>query len=107
MSNAGGVSGLTTDAAANLWVVDSGNSRILEFFTPLKITAVSGSGDEVADRVIGQGADFAKNACNQGATANAKTLVPLSGRSPLTRRETCGWRIAATIASWNIALRWR
>jgi sugar lactone lactonase YvrE len=46
--------GLATDSAGNLWIADTNNSRILEFNTPYLKTSVAGSGDTIADLVLGQ-----------------------------------------------------
>jgi sugar lactone lactonase YvrE len=59
--------GLAVDANDNLYVADEANNRVLEYNTPLKVTAVAGSGDTTADLVFGQGAtgtDFADVKCN-------------------------------------------
>jgi hypothetical protein len=64
--NTGGISasslctplGLALDAAANLYVSDSSNNRVLEYDTPL-------AGNTVADLVIGQ-PDFVTNSSNTG-----------------------------------------
>jgi NHL repeat len=62
--------GVAVDPADNLYIADLNNSRVLEFNTPLKHTAVPGSGDAVGDMVFGQGGDFTSAAGNFG------TLVP-------------------------------
>jgi len=45
---------ISVDNAGNLYVADRGNSRVLIYLTPYTVTAVSGSGDTVADLVLGQ-----------------------------------------------------
>ncbi|HYL58731.1 MAG TPA: choice-of-anchor D domain-containing protein [Candidatus Acidoferrales bacterium] len=62
-----GPDGLAVDAAADLFVADVSNSRVLEFNQPLAtLNAQTGAGDTTADRVFGQGAAgtvFTTNAC--------------------------------------------
>jgi sugar lactone lactonase YvrE len=59
---------VAVDAAGNLYVADSGNSRLLEYNTPLTIGTT-------ADRVFGQGDSFTSGGCNFGATsASADSL---------------------------------
>src|SRR5438309_2338863 len=41
---------VAVDAAGNLYVADNNNNRVLEYNTPLTMTATPGSGDTVADR---------------------------------------------------------
>jgi hypothetical protein len=65
--------GVTLDAAGDLYVADSfadqgHNNRVLKYYTPLKATAQSGSGDTTADRVFGQADNFTSNLCNFGGT---------------------------------------
>ncbi len=57
-------SGVAVDAAGNLYVADQGNNRVLEYLTPLAATAVAGSGDTKADRVLGQFNSFTTAECN-------------------------------------------
>ena len=59
-------SGVALDASNNLYIADSTNSRVLEYNTPLTVTGTSGSGDETADVVFGQGGSFASSSCNNG-----------------------------------------
>ncbi len=76
--NAGGLSatslcnpaGVAVDGAGNLYVAEYGNSRILEYDTPL----VS---DTTADRVFGQGGSFVTNACNGGGVSATSLCNPL------------------------------
>jgi NHL repeat len=59
--------GVEVDGAANLYVGDSDNQRVLEYDSPLTT-------DTIADRVFGQ-PDFSSNVCNQGAAfPSASTL---------------------------------
>jgi sugar lactone lactonase YvrE len=71
---------VAVDRGGNLYVADSGNNRVLEFFTPTGATnpncpGSGGSpgcpGDLVADRVFGQGAadNFATNSCGLGSAS--------------------------------------
>lgn len=68
--------GLAVDPTGNLYVVDSGNNRILRFPRPFSQT-----GDQLPDLVLGQ-KSFATNAANQGlaftAGATASTLNYIS-----------------------------
>ncbi len=72
MQNKGGVSdnslsspnGIAADAAGNVYIADSSNNRVLEFNTPLRVTAVPGSGDTTADLVFGQSGLFNQFSCN-------------------------------------------
>jgi sugar lactone lactonase YvrE len=66
-----GPQGVAVDAAGNLYVADTGNRRALEYDTPLTITSTPGSGDTIADRVFGQGNNFASTLCNLFGTAPA------------------------------------
>ena len=50
--------GVSFDDAGNLYAADQGNARVLEFFTPLTVTATAGSGDTNADVLWGQGGDM-------------------------------------------------
>jgi sugar lactone lactonase YvrE len=71
--NAGGVSAkslcngwsVAVDAAGNVYVADTNNSRVLGFVSPLTT-------DGVADIVLGQGGSFTSATCNNGGvTANS------------------------------------
>ncbi|HZO82632.1 MAG TPA: choice-of-anchor D domain-containing protein [Candidatus Binataceae bacterium] len=58
------------DAAANLFVADTGNNRVLEYNTPLNSTSgESGAGDTLAELVFGQNLSFTTRACNNGQMA--------------------------------------
>ena len=64
-------SGLAVDAASNLYVIDSGNNRILRY--PFNQTT--------ADLVVGQG-DFNRNLVNQGQAAPAASTINLGNGLP-------------------------
>ncbi|MGA8794831.1 NHL repeat-containing protein, partial [Candidatus Binatus sp.] len=65
--------GVTVDSSGNLYVADYGNSRVLEYNTPLTT-------DTTADRVFGQDDSFSSSDCNFGATsASAHSLCSPSG----------------------------
>ena len=51
---------MAVDGAGNVYVADSGNSRVLEYDKPLA------GGDTVADEVFGQPNGFAAAGCNRG-----------------------------------------
>jgi sugar lactone lactonase YvrE len=70
MCNPGGVA---IDTSGNLFVADSGNSRVIEIDAPL-------SGTQDAVRVFGQAGDFTASGCNRGAAApGASTLCAPAG----------------------------
>ena len=62
------------DASGNLYVSDTDNARVLEYNTPLTVTAIPGSGDTTADLVFGQ-LDFFSSQPNQAGGLSASTLV--------------------------------
>src|SRR5262245_22395080 len=76
--NLGGVSatslcnplGIAVDAAGNVYVADSGNSRVLEYNTPL-------ASGVTADRVFGQSGSFTSNACNLGGVTASSLCTPV------------------------------
>jgi sugar lactone lactonase YvrE len=71
-----GPAGVAVDSSNNLYVSDLGNNRVLIYFTPFTQTAsISGSGDTIADLVIGQG-DFSSSGCN---APSAETLCNPNG----------------------------
>ncbi len=74
-------SGVAVDSSGNLYVSDTGNSRVLEYNTPLVSTGQPGSGDKIADQVFGQAGNFTTGQCNQGAQnlANSGTLCRPGG----------------------------
>jgi hypothetical protein len=59
--------GLALDAAGNLYIADSGASRVLEYNTPLNPSSgETGAGDTIADAVFGQNGIFGTKGCNDG-----------------------------------------
>jgi sugar lactone lactonase YvrE len=74
-------SGVAVDAFNDLYVADTSNSRVVEFHTPRTVTAVPGSGDNVADTVFGQGNNFFSTGCNfsDGSTPSPDTLCRPTG----------------------------
>src|SRR5208282_3873309 len=62
-----GPTGVALDSANNLYVADTGDNRVLEYNTPLLATQTAGSGDNVADLVLGQSGSFTQNGCNLGS----------------------------------------
>jgi sugar lactone lactonase YvrE len=61
------------DTAGDAFIADAGNARVLEFNTPLTLTAAPGSGDAIADRVFGQADNFTAGACNFAGSPAAST----------------------------------
>ncbi len=85
-TNLGGVSadslwapqGLAVDPSGDLFVLDSGNNRVLLYFAPLPLTGGTpgtpgSTADTTADVVFGQ-TSFSANQCNQGGAASTSTL---------------------------------
>ncbi len=71
--------GLLVDSHGHLWVVDSGDNRILRYPRPFEQT----EGIAVPDLVVGQ-KDFSTRAINQGLAApNETTLAFMTGTTPL------------------------
>jgi hypothetical protein len=62
--------GVAVDHAGNVYVADLGNSRVLEYNTPLTT-------DVTADQVFGQGNSFASNNCDFDTDTNSSTAVDL------------------------------
>ncbi len=62
-----GPMGVALDSAGNLYVADTGDNRVLEYHTPLLATQTAGSGDNVADLVLGQSGSFTQNGCSLGS----------------------------------------
>ena len=57
------------DASGNLYVADEGNSRVLEYNTPL-------STDTTADLVFGQGGSFTSAVINSGGVSASSLYYP-------------------------------
>jgi hypothetical protein len=70
-------SGVAVDSAGNLYVADDSNNRVLEFYTPEKVTGTSGSGDTTADLVFGQ-SSFTVNSPNNGGISAHTLWNPVS-----------------------------
>src|SRR5262249_37501862 len=69
--------GIALDSHDNLYVADYSNNRVLEFNTPLTMTATPGSGDAVADLVFGQGgSNFNAIAANSGGISASGLYAP-------------------------------
>ncbi len=65
---------VAVDTNGNVFVMDAGNNRVLEYFDPLgALNATTGAGDVIADRVFGQ-TNFSSNGENQGGAATSTTL---------------------------------
>ncbi len=60
------------DPTGNLYVVDAGNNRVLEYDQPFTT-------DTQPDRVFGQGGSFTSSACNQDGSISAATLCNPTG----------------------------
>lgn len=58
--------GVSVDRQGHLYVADASNHRVLQYEAPLT--------DAQADRVLGQGGNFATVACNLGGSRSASTL---------------------------------
>jgi sugar lactone lactonase YvrE len=61
--------GIAVDGAGNLYVVDLGNSRVLEYDSPFTT-------DTQPDRVFGQGGSFAASTCNKGGISAESLCAP-------------------------------
>jgi len=79
-------SGVATDAGGNLYVTDAGNSRVLEYNTPL-------STDTTADTVFGQAGSFTSNECNSDSGGFD---------TPSTANDLCSPTGVATDAGGNL-----
>lgn len=66
--------GVAVDSSNNLYVADFSNNRVLVYFTPFAKTSVAGSGDAIADVVIGQGGNFVSRGCNTNGTPTSRGL---------------------------------
>jgi len=64
-------------SSGNLYVADRDNNRVLEYNTPLLVTATPGSGDTTADLVFGQGGSFTSNTQNNGGTSASSLFAPV------------------------------
>jgi sugar lactone lactonase YvrE len=64
------------DKFNNLYVADFSNNRVLEYNTPLSVTAVAGSGDTTADHVWGQGGSFTTLTCDNGGVSASSLCAP-------------------------------
>lgn len=66
--------GVALDTAGNLFIADSGNSRVMEIDAPLE-------GTQAATRVFGQAGNFTASGCNQGTSSapGASTLCAPAG----------------------------
>src|SRR5580704_2154705 len=69
--------GVALDPADNLYVTDVDNGRVLEYNTPLTVTATPGSGDTTADLVFGQGGSFASAGCNSDNNGGQSSAIDL------------------------------
>jgi hypothetical protein len=73
---------LALDKENNLYVSDTNNNRVLEYSTPLAESSGVGSGDTIADAVLGQ-SSFVMNVCvgklGGSMPANANGLCSPSG----------------------------
>ncbi|HWP47882.1 MAG TPA: hypothetical protein VNM22_12025 [Candidatus Limnocylindrales bacterium] len=64
-----GPQGIYISNAGILYISDSKNNRVLEYNNPLT--------SQVANRVFGQGGNFASNACNNGGVAGNSLCLPV------------------------------
>ena len=75
---------LALDKENNLYVSDTNNNRVLEYFAPLAESSGVGSGDTIADAVLGQ-SSFVRNVCvgklGGSRPANANGLCSPMGLS--------------------------
>ena len=58
------------DGSGNLWVADTGNSRVVEYTAPL-------TPNTTADTVVGQGNDFTSNVCDYDTDGSSATAIDL------------------------------
>ncbi len=63
---------VAVDSSGNLYVVDQGNNRVLEYNSPFTT-------DTQPDLVFGQAGSFTSTACNKGGTISAATLCNPTG----------------------------
>jgi len=72
--------GLTVDTHGNLYVVDTGSNRVLEYNTPFAACGSLPCVNNSAQRVFGQGDNFSSTQCNfGGATPSARSLCQPTG----------------------------
>lgn len=62
-------SGIAVDGAGNLYVVDAGNNRVLEYNSPFTT-------DTLPDLVFGQDGSFTSSVCNKGGISQASLCGP-------------------------------
>src|SRR5208283_3312452 len=76
-------SGLTFDSSGNLFLSDSGNNRVLEYFTPAQAGTSPGTpgspGDTTADEVFGQNGSFTATTFQATNGESATTLLAPGG----------------------------
>jgi len=96
--------GLALDAAGNLYIADSGESRVLEYNTPLNPSSgETGAGDTIADAVFGQNGIFGTRGAMMAlpwATSAGEAAIPCAVRSvsPSTQTEIFTYPTPTTIA---------
>ena len=100
-----GPGGVAVDSAGNLFVADSNNYRVLEYYSPLKFTKTKGSGDTVADVAVGQ-IDLVHNTLNFGGPSALNIPVSVatdtSGHLYVADKfnnRILGWKSAAALTS--------
>jgi len=74
-----GPTGLAVDSHDNVYIADAQSNRVLEFNTPLTVTAVAGSGDWTADLVFGQGSAGNNFTSGVAGSPSATTLSSPQG----------------------------
>lgn len=65
---------IAIDPSDNLWVVDAGNNRVVEFANP-----IAGGSNTVASVVLGQLGSFTSSACNLGGSAPTADRLCFAG----------------------------
>ncbi len=83
--------GIAVDKSGNLYVVDEGNNRVLEYNTPFTTGTLP-------DVVFGQDGSFTASACNNGGSITAATLcnpsdVAVDGKGNLYIADTANSRV--------------
>jgi sugar lactone lactonase YvrE len=77
-------SSVSVDSSGNVYVADTGNSRIVEYNTPFNPSSGEpGAGNVIADEVIGQ-PDLTSGNCNQGPPGSSQ-FSTLAGNATLCR----------------------